>query len=1173
MLHDDEEHDYIVSDRSQDSVCFLNGRVGGSASNTPGFFGGISGGGDDSTQSFDGMLTMTKRINKNYRTNSDNVNLSDLQDGTHETQHSNNNHIMLNKSDYTKTYDLDNVSEDDDNQNRDYDAEDFDGEIGEEIDDDDDGGGDADWFTGRRRRTGVSGNNSSGGGNNGLVMSGNGRRGKTRSMYSLKMTKYNRKMVNQKVNRSSQNFPALSSRLGGRRFTKRHLGRPFSGRLRANDSRLDDQSYTYAKSSPSVGRRGSRAISRLGTRHMSDSWKGLQRYGIGREKLNECNDSWDVDNEPGFQLNATPITPTINEKHEGKLLGNCNTLNDRLNTSNLFSSSSSYPSTSSNSLHLHSSLVNSDKSLSGIYESSIQNRFNSDRSSPLLSQSKFVRSSATPANWSHLMNVNQSNVGTQSSTTVNMSISSMSSSCMSSSSSPMDSCRISEQPNNLSLPRCYDSNDYVMRIEELSKNHESSPQFFSSGRRPNTFRQSNCSDTMNRYNPLSVPSESFHNSPSINSTVGPMVNPVFSNIDQSNNNTNNSPINTSNVSDMMRIVDASNTDKSNNGRVVGDLQTFVSPQTATTTVTFFVCEVCSSRYRSTAGLRYHYHSQHSGYTPQNPISASASRLVVPVGEERGIGGGLRGGRPRRHRGSTGSSKSRDKLANSPYVNEYQISSEQDDRSNSILSSQYCKITNPYSPSSQNNKRGHNNINRLDCKTIDSRSIVEPKLIDLITSQAAPLKYQEKVHVNHYNSIESDNDNSELVIINNNKDNNNNSLLTSVEMKKLPFLDNQTNGAERSSSLSTPGKFVDSTDSVIAVNDSSSSSRFQMIDYNNYNNTNVNSSNNFPHTNIHSVQRQNTLQSSSSFNSPISHLGNSGIGNKIHSHIPYSHSHHQHSYLSSQQLQSSPQNNWNSHNTIFNQMSYGSPSVPSSHTSFLRLPPQQQSPATISHVGPQQRRYERQHCPDRLGLTRPPINSSTSTASTPRCDYCLGDDNMNARIGHPECMLQCSRCGHSAHYSCLRLPPHIIDAAMRYPWQCIECKTCWLCDQDDHEDRMVFCWECDRVFHTHCIPSRLPRSLDAHWTCDICMHEMYNNNHNNKSMFDQRTHPNSSYEFYANSTCNTTNNGSSSSSSNTTSNNNNTRNDDHNDNFNSMNTGNGYYTAHVQHHHTQNTARS
>ncbi|KAM3177422.1 hypothetical protein ACTXT7_004597 [Hymenolepis weldensis] len=52
----------------------------------------------------------------------------------------------------------------------------------------------------------------------------------------------------------------------------------------------------------------------------------------------------------------------------------------------------------------------------------------------------------------------------------------------------------------------------------------------------------------------------------------------------------------------------------------------------TTVVTFFVCEVCASRYRSTAGLRYHYHSQHAGYTPRNPISASASRISIPTSE-------------------------------------------------------------------------------------------------------------------------------------------------------------------------------------------------------------------------------------------------------------------------------------------------------------------------------------------------------------------------------------------------------------------------------------------------------------------------------------------------------------------------------------------------------------
>ncbi|CAH8598348.1 unnamed protein product [Schistosoma turkestanicum] len=1314
LLHNDEEP-------SQDSI--------------------IIGGGDDAT---------TKRIHKNnHRTNVDHVHLFD------------NQHVLLlNKSDYTaKTYDLDNISEDTDHQHRDYnvvsrqqdvdddrqdDGEDDDDENSDEIgeamdnpddDDNDADGDDTDWLTTtgqRRRKIGGGGNLGSSSGNgtttNGLTtMSGNERRGKTRSsVYSLKATKYNRKMMN----RSAQNFPALNSRLtggassggagggGARRFTKRHLGRPFSGRFRANDSRMDDLSYTSIanQSGPTVagGRRGSRAISRLGTRHISDSLKTLQRYGVVREKLNDCNvDAWDVDNEPGYQLNAA--TPIMDEN---KFISDCHvSLDDdqhqhRLNTSNFFTSSSS---SSANSLYHHTSYRPNDdhRSLTGMYELSMQNRFHSEQSQlqqQQQQQSKFMHSPATPMNYSHFMHVNhQSNL---SGTSLSISSSCIDSSATVAASFPMDSCRLSEQSNNhhasaSALPpssssssssyRYDSSNDYMMRISsgDLS-NHSnsscSSPQSFLSGRRSNLSKLTNCNDisststststttatttttttpTMNRYNPLSaasaaaIPVDSFHN------------NSVFGNLDHVNSNSNhrnihnannNSPLPTTH-NDMIRMID----DASNHGQIVGDLQTFVNPQTATTTVTFFVCEVCSSRYRSTAGLRYHYHSQHSGYTPQNPISASASRLVVPVGEERGIGGGLRGGRPRRHRGSTASSKSRDKLANSHYANEYQIaSSEQDSRSSSSnLSSPYSKTTNPYSPSSQTNKRGHNNnnnnnssnINRFDCKTLDStRSIVEPKLIDLIASQPVALKYRDKMtanhHHHHFNSIELSNDNSELPTSS-----------SSMEMNKLSYMHNNTERLSQcsmppsslasSTSASTtpttmiiPGKFNDSKDSMVVVNnnnDSSSSSssssstsmsRYQTVDYNNYSNTttstttttmNNSSSSNLPHTNI----QYNHASRLSSYNSPVSHLGNqnnnSMMNHKTSAPIPHPHHPHHHQHQHPLHHQHSYQNHWNSHNTVFHQMSYSgsgggvgggscTPGVPSSNNHFYsRLSQQQQqqlqhhqSPVTMNRVGPQQRRYERQHCPGRLGLTR--SSMMMNNASTmPICDYCLNDDSlMNSRVsGHPEGMLHCSRCGHSAHYTCLRLPPHVIDAALRYPWQCIECKTCWLCNQDDHQDRMIFCWDCDRVFHAHCIipPTRLPRTTDAHWTCDICLHELYNMNnhhhHHNPSksiMLDQHAHApppagNSDYVAYANTTptptptptststatsntTNTTTTSSSSSSSSSSSNHNNpiTNNDSNND-FSALNHNpNGYFTSttttttttSVQPHHQQHT---
>lgn len=82
------------------------------------------------------------------------------------------------------------------------------------------------------------------------------------------------------------------------------------------------------------------------------------------------------------------------------------------------------------------------------------------------------------------------------------------------------------------------------------------------------------------------------------------------------------------------------------------------PSEPTTVVTFFVCEVCASRYRSTAGLRYHYHSQHAGYTPRNPISASASRISIPTSEYNRFAPntGPRGGRNGRNKRSRSRSR-------------------------------------------------------------------------------------------------------------------------------------------------------------------------------------------------------------------------------------------------------------------------------------------------------------------------------------------------------------------------------------------------------------------------------------------------------------------------------------------------------------------------------------
>nr|CAH8876519.1 unnamed protein product [Trichobilharzia regenti] len=1167
VLHEDDE---VCAHRSRDSSGFLNGDVGGD-------------GGDEIMQSFDGLLYT---LNKRNKLNSDDFILSDRKDLHNDDSRQNMMHIISSrKSDYCRTYnDLDNISEDYCHEN----GGDV-GEYGRQLDEnDDDGingsindGGDNDceenvqWWSstsgsGRRCRRLGGGNRNAASDDSGAV-SRRGGKHRSSDLRSVKMTKFiNRKIVNQKGSRSSQNFPVVvNNRLGGRRFAKRHhLGRSFAGRLRTNESHMDDDmlsSYAYAtKSNPSVGRRGgSRAMTRLGTRHMGDSLKTLQHYGSIREKMNHCNeDPWDdiVDNdEPGYQLNAPSLVVVHDKCRDSQTFVDCHSSSDQFNAlkNNTYSASSSFSSTHS-SYPPPSTLPPpyQHHPSSSIYAVNLSNHcfpecFSSSSSPVVLSQTKFIQSCVTPMNWSNTSFANQSNMSSLSShtsTSMNMNLSSVSSSCivpssssllLSSSSPSIDSTQTMEELNTgYFLHRCSDprppstnnsnnnnNNEYlIMPIGEFHRGNMSrQSDSCIDNNNNNNNNNNNCIDvSMNRGSslPLPVIADYSHNNSSSttsgnnnNNSISTVSHLTFS-INDTNNNSNNN-------------------NNNNNGRVVvGDLQTIVNPQqtttavvaaaatttTTTTTVTFFICEVCSSRYRSTAGLRYHYHSQHSGYTPQNPISASAARLVVPIGEERGmgVGGGLRGGRPRRHRGSTASSKSRDKLINSHYSSDYQGSTEQEGGSNSFLSSHYSKVASQssnsaYSPplsSSQMSKRGQHTVstvNRMDCKpltTDSSRSmmIVEPKLVEnLIVNHQASLKYykeEENMPANHhFNSTEPADDN-ELDI------NNINFMRPVIIKKSSTFMKNNNNNNASGDCLSqcSLSSVTTTPNSLIIMNNSAiAPSRYQIMDYNtnSYSGGGGGSSNNsssggsgvgaghIPHSNIpppvqqHNSSHLSLINSSSEMHfsnnntADTTTVSNNNSHSRCHPQFPYS-SHPPHSYASS--MKPSPHGNWwNSQHLSYNQLAYTSSSsssvvsttssIPSNYNSFPALSqpltPQQQHPSiTFNRISPQQRRYERQNCRDsrRLGgLVRSSVNPSTSSTTTalssvPICDYCLGSEAINPRIGHSEGMLHCSRCGHYGHYTCLRLSPHVIEAAVRYPWQCIGCKTCWLCDQGDQEVR-------------------------------------------------------------------------------------------------------------------------
>lgn len=65
-----------------------------------------------------------------------------------------------------------------------------------------------------------------------------------------------------------------------------------------------------------------------------------------------------------------------------------------------------------------------------------------------------------------------------------------------------------------------------------------------------------------------------------------------------------------------------------------------------------------------------------------------------------------------------------------------------------------------------------------------------------------------------------------------------------------------------------------------------------------------------------------------------------------------------------------------------------------------------------------------------------------------------------------CMCLCSQT--EGHPSCLDMTEELVRVIQTYHWQCMECKTCTVCQQPHHEDEMMFCDKCDRGYHTFCV---------------------------------------------------------------------------------------------------------
>ncbi|XP_026858387.1 PHD finger protein 10 isoform X1 [Electrophorus electricus] len=104
-----------------------------------------------------------------------------------------------------------------------------------------------------------------------------------------------------------------------------------------------------------------------------------------------------------------------------------------------------------------------------------------------------------------------------------------------------------------------------------------------------------------------------------------------------------------------------------------------------------------------------------------------------------------------------------------------------------------------------------------------------------------------------------------------------------------------------------------------------------------------------------------------------------------------------------------------------------------------------------------------------------------------CGICQKGKESNKK-GKPEALIHCSQCQNSGHPSCLDMSTELMALIKTYPWQCMECKTCTVCEQPHHEEEMMFCDKCDRGFHTFCVGmDSIPLGC---WVCDCCNKDFF-----------------------------------------------------------------------------------
>lgn len=101
-----------------------------------------------------------------------------------------------------------------------------------------------------------------------------------------------------------------------------------------------------------------------------------------------------------------------------------------------------------------------------------------------------------------------------------------------------------------------------------------------------------------------------------------------------------------------------------------------------------------------------------------------------------------------------------------------------------------------------------------------------------------------------------------------------------------------------------------------------------------------------------------------------------------------------------------------------------------------------------------------------------------------CDFCQKSSTHN-RKGRFEALLFCKDCTAKAHPSCMDYSEELSFRARKGLWQCMDCKTCIICQDATDPDMMLFCDGCDKGYHMSCHRPQVTEKPSGKWVCGEC----------------------------------------------------------------------------------------